>query len=168
MGFNSGFKGLTLLPIAKIRESGWTIGGIILTEENRSTCRKQLSRCHFSRCISLTWLPGSEREPPWLTGWRPAPSDMARLSQNKSTCEKNQHGMAKPCPDDHITSVRHVIKIERGIFRTRLYKTLHIHSFLRFRERRNKLYLAEAVHIKLNVRNTKLHDLPKWSRHFCL
>ena len=103
-----------------------------------------------------------------MTGWRLTPSAMARLSQNESSCEKNQHGMAKPCPTDHITSMSHVLKIERGIFRKRLHETPHIHSFLRFTESRNKLSLVDAVQIKLNVTNTYLHDLPKWSRHFSL
>ena len=103
-----------------------------------------------------------------MTGWRLTPSDMARLSQNESSCEKNQHGMAKPCPNGHITSMSHVLKIERGIFRTRLHKTSHIHSFLRFTQSRNKLSLAEGVHIILNVTNTHLNDLPKLSRHFSL
>jgi len=117
----------------------------------------------ISHVVAWHWTRASA-----VSGWRLTPSDMARLSQNESSCEKNRHGTPKPCPNDHITSMSHVSKIERGIFRTRLHKTPHIHSFLRFTENRNKLSLAEAVHIKLNVTSTWLHDLPKWSRHFSL
>jgi hypothetical protein len=49
---------LTLLSIAKIHQSAWIIGGIILTEENRSTGRNSppvatFSAANLSCCLTM-------------------------------------------------------------------------------------------------------------------
>jgi hypothetical protein len=89
---------------------------------------------------------------------------MARLSKNESSCEKNQHGMPKPCLNDHITLMSHVLKLERGMNTTRLHKTPHIRSFLRFTEGRSKLSLTLCTSNYVTL--TYLNDLHKWSRQY--
>ena len=156
------------LSIAKIHELAWTTGGIILTDENRSTCRNSCPGATFSAAnLSCGCLAQNAS----LRGERLTTNTVRKGTtlKNVSSCEKNQHGMAKPCPNVHVTSMSHVLKIEYvASLGTRLHKTPQVHSFLRFTESRNILFLAEAVHIKLNATNTQLHDLTKWSRHFSL
>jgi hypothetical protein len=106
-------------------------------------------------------LPDSEQ-----TVWRLTASDTARLSKNESSCEKNQPGTPKPCPNHHITSTSHVLKLERGMNTTRLHKTPHILSFLRFTESSSKLSLTLSTSHYVTL--TYLNVLLKWSRHFSL